>query len=248
MKALVRKAVVIAATAFAIASPALQSGLDWGQSPSQLSATGDETLRAAGYAFSIWGPIYAGLAAFAVWQATSRSDASVAVGRAAWPGAAANLGIGLWIWATAADQEWLTVALITASLGASVIALVRAGPFAHRADRMLVGWPFAALAGWLTVAAAINVLTVLTERALVGPAAELPAGLTGILAATIAAAAILARTRSMVYALPVAWGLVAVFVAERDDNLAAGIAALAAGALVLILAGVVARGPNAAPR
>lgn len=248
MKDPLRKVAVITATAFAILSPALQNGFDWGQSASEFSASGDETLRAASYAFSIWGLIYAGLVAFAVWQALPKSDASQAVARAAWPATFANLGIGLWIWATAADQEWLTVALTLASLAAAAIALFRVGPRADRADRMLVRWPFAALAGWLTVAAVINVLTVLTELSWLGRAAEVPAGLVGIAAAAVIALAALTRSRSLVYALPVAWGLIAVFVAERDDNVVAAAAALGAGALVLAFAALTARRPSAAPR
>ena len=38
-----------------------QMALGLGQSPAEFAADGDETLRAAGWAFSIWGLIYLGL-------------------------------------------------------------------------------------------------------------------------------------------------------------------------------------------
>jgi hypothetical protein len=53
---------------------------------------------------------------------------------------------------------------------------------------------------------------------------------------------VLRTSRLPVYALPVAWGLVAVFVAERARDAPAAWTALAAAALVLVYAGVVVRG------
>lgn len=63
-----RKLAVIGAVAFAILVPAIQALTGWGQSAAEFSAGGDGTLRAAGYAFSIWSVIYAGLVAYAVYQ------------------------------------------------------------------------------------------------------------------------------------------------------------------------------------
>ena len=51
-----------AAMAYALGAPAVLAVTNWGLTAEQFSDPGDETLRAAGYAFSIWGLIYAGLA------------------------------------------------------------------------------------------------------------------------------------------------------------------------------------------
>jgi hypothetical protein len=241
MKHAARKIAVIAAVAFAIGAPALQALTGWGQSAAEFSRAGEGTLKAAGYAFSIWSVIYAGLAAFAIYQALPRSDGSAAVRRAAWPAAVAIAGCGTWICAAAADLEWASVTVILVSLAAAVTGLMLARGGA-RLDRLLVAWPLGALAGWLTDAAVLNVLTVLTDTGRIGPAQALPAALAGIAAASVVALAVLRTSRLPVYALPVAWGLVAVFVAERARDAPAAWTALAAAALVLVYAGVVVRG------
>jgi hypothetical protein len=241
MKHAARKIAVIAAVVFAIGAPALQALTGWGQSAAEFSRAGEGTLKAAGYAFSIWSLIYAGLVAFAVYQALPRSDGSAAVRRAAWPAAVAIAGCGAWICASAADLEWASVAVILVSLAAAIAALLLARGAAGL-DRLLVLWPTGALAGWLTVASVLNVLTILTETGRIGPGRALIAALAGIAAAAVVALSVLRASRLPVYALPVAWGLVAVFVAERARDAPAAWAALAAAALVLVYAGVVVRG------
>lgn len=244
LSALWLKVGVIAVAAAAIGSPILQAQQDIGLTPSEFSAGGDTTLRAAGYAFSIWGPIYVGLAAFALYQALPGRSASRAVTLALSPAIAAMGLIGTWIWLSAADRGWATVVTIVLALLAAMSAtlLAQRGAGGSRWDRWLVVWPFAALAGWLTVASAINVLTVMTKRDLIAPDMALPAALAGIAAAALVAAAFLRTTRLLIYALPVAWGLVAVFVAERGDNPIAAWTALAAAAVLLLLAGLWLRG------
>lgn len=238
---------VVAAVAFAIASPALQATSGWGLSASEFASDGDRTLRAAGYAFSIWSLIYAGLVAYGVWQALPRNAGSVVLRRMAWPSVAALVGIGAWIWASAADLKLVTVAVIFASAGAAILAVMIASR-ADGADRWLAAFPLAALAGWLTVASAINLLTSLTAVGRIPPGQETVAGIAGIVAVVAVALAVLWRTRLAIYGLPVAWGLVAVFVAERARHEVPAWSALAAAAIVLLAAGASLRRPSAARR
>lgn len=241
MKHAARKLAVVAAVVFAIGSPAVQAATGWGLSPSEFSAEGDETLRAAGYAFSIWGLIYAALAAFAVFQLLPRSDGSRTVSRLAWPAVLAIAGSGAWIWASAADSDWLTVAVIVVSAAAGIAAVVAGSGAGSLTERLLALWPVALLAGWLTVASAINALTSLTDLGFIPQDRRLPAALAGLAVVVAVTVWVLQRAREPVYALPVAWGLVAVFVAERGGNPIAAWTALAAAALVLLYAGATAR-------
>jgi hypothetical protein len=243
-----RKVAVVAAVAFAIGSPAVQAATGWGLSPAEFSAEGDETLRAAGYAFAIWSLIYAGLAAFAVFQFLPRTDGSRAVNRIAWPAALAIAGSGAWIWASAADSDGLTVAVILGSAVAAIAAVVRGLGASSLGERLLAVWPVALLAGWLTVASAINALTSLTDLGYIPQGRRLPAALAGLAVVVAVTVWVLQRARDPVYALPVAWGLVAVFVAERGDSPIAGWTALAAAALVLLYAGATARKTTSARR
>ncbi|WP_300575718.1 hypothetical protein [Phenylobacterium sp.] len=233
-----RKIAVIAAVTFAIMVPALQALTGWGQTAAEFSEDGNQTLRAAGYAFSIWGVIYAGLALYAVFQALPGRAEPHLMARVGWPSALASLGCGLWIIASAADLDWATVAIILASTGAMIWGLI----VARARDLGLVGlsrylvlWPLGLLGGWLTVASAVNILTVLTARGVINPAQPLVPALAGVGITTLIAAAVAERVKVPTYGLAVAWGLAAVGVAEGGPKpLVGGLAYIGAG-LILIL-------------
>ena len=233
-----RKIAVIAAVTFAIMVPALQALTGWGQTAAEFSNDGDQTLRAAGYAFSIWGVIYAGLALYAVFQALPGRAEPHLMASVGWPSAVAGLGCGLWIIASAADLDWATVVIILASTGAVTWGLIAArvrdlGLIGL--SRYLVVWPLGLLAGWLTVASAVNILTVLTAQGAIDPAHPLAPALAGIGITTLIAAIVAERIKAPTYGLAVAWGLAAVGVAEWGPKPLVGAAGYAGAALILML-------------
>lgn len=231
-----RKLAVIGAVTFAILVPAVQALTGWGQSAAEFSEDGNSTLRAAGYAFSIWSVIYAGLVAYAVYQALPRRAEPRLLAAVGWPSAFAALGCGMWIIASAADLDWASVAVILASAGAMIFGLARArrsGLGQAGWARRLVVWPLGLLAGWLTAAAALNILTVFTAQGVIGPDAALPAALAGIAGVTAVALFTAPVVRVGAYGLAVSWGLVAVAVAEAGPKPLAAAAALA-GALAVL--------------
>lgn len=231
-----RQVALLVATAFAILTPAAQAIWDVGLSAAEFSRPGDETLRAAGYAFSIWSLIYLALAGYAIWQALPRNRNHPLLSVLAWPSAIAIAGCGFWIWASAANARWLTVVIIVASAAVMSAALVRASrrPPDGVKDRLLILWPLGLLAGWLTIAAVLNILTVLTAEGLISPGARTAWALGGLAAATVVSLALLAASRLAVFGVPVVWGLVAVVVAERPEQpLVALWAAVAAGVVLL---------------
>ena len=242
-----RQLAVLGALAFAIASPALQAASGWGLSASEFADEGNRTLRAAGYAFSIWSLIYAGLVAYGFWQLLPRNAGSAVLRSLAWPSVMALVGIGAWIWASAANQQLLTVVVIFASAAAAILAATK-GARARGGDLWLAAVPLATLAGWLTIASAINLITSLTALGLIPPSQETAAGVGGIVAVAAVALVVLRRTRLAAYGLPIAWGLVAVFVAERTRHEVPAWSALAAAAVVLLAAGATLRRPSAARR
>lgn len=232
-KPLLRTFLVVAATVFAIAAPIIQNGADLGMSASEFSKQGDGTLRAEGYAFSIWSVIYLGLAAYAVWQALPRTRESAVLRAVAWPSVIGIAGLGVWIVVTALNWRWATVAVIVTCAAAIILALWRAAPESGE-RRWIATWPLGLLGGWLTAATALNVLTVATAEGLIG--APAPAALAGLAAVGAVTLAVLIRTRSIPYGLAVLWALAGVFVAERGDNPAVAWFALAWG-VVIVLAG-----------
>jgi hypothetical protein len=236
-----RRLLVLAAAIFAVAIAYAQMALEWGQTPKEFSADSDATLRVAGWAFSIWGVIYIALLAYAVRQALRQTGESPLIHRFGWPSFVALVAIGLWIVASAMDWEAATVILIFGALLALLIPMVasagdiRALGRTDR-DRVLVVWPLALLAGWLTIASPVNLLTVLTGNGALPDILSLTGwALLAVAAVTVTALIVTARIRTLAYALPIAWGLLGVFVAEleRERGLLA-YAALAAAVAVVV--------------
>ncbi|WP_421932030.1 hypothetical protein [Phenylobacterium sp.] len=227
-----RSLVVLLAVVAAIAIPAIQATQHIGLSAAEFAGQGDQTLRAAGYAFSIWGLIYLGLAAYALYQLTVAPETPI-LQALAWPSAVAIAGCGAWILASAFNAQWLSVAIIVISAATLIAGLARAraqAPLPAVRDRLLIVWPLSLLAGWLTIASAINILTVLTAQGVIGP--DLTWAVLGIAAVLLTGGAVGWRLASPVYLAPIIWGLAAVYVAEQAEKPNA--AWLAAGAAVLL--------------
>ena len=235
-----RRLIVLACAVFAVVVAQAQMLMGWGQTPSEFSADSDATLKVAGYAFSIWGLIYVAILAYAVRQALRQTGESLLIHRFGWPSAAAFLGIGWWVVAAAFDWEAATVVLIFASL---IVLLL---PLLHNAgairalgrtdrDRWLVVWPLGLLAGWLTVAAPLNLLTVATGNDAL-PEALSPTvwAMLAIAIVALVALGVTARLRMLAYAQPIAWGLLGAFVAEQERNAPLAYVALAAAVAVLV--------------
>ncbi|WP_292070662.1 hypothetical protein [Brevundimonas sp. UBA7534] len=235
-----RRLLVLAAAVFAVVVPLVQNLAGLGLTQAEFAADGNSTLRVAGYAFSIWGLIYVGILAYAVRQVLPQTGESDMIRRLGWPSAVAFFGIGLWIVVAAMNLKAASVAVIFAALIALLIPLLVLAPLARglgrfERDRLLVLWPLAALAGWLTVAAPLNLITTLTAfQAL--PEMLAPGGwaILAIVVTTAVALGVTAALRTLVYPLPPAWGLLGAFVAEHGQKPAVAFTALACAMLLLI--------------
>lgn len=231
--------IVLTIAIFGIVIAQAQMLMGWGQTQAEFAADSDEALRVAGYAFAIWGVIYLGLLVYAVRQALPRTPESEVLGRFGWPSVIAFLGIGWWIVAAAFDWEWATIALIFMAKLALLIPfvgyarLVRTTPI-KSADRWTVLWPLGLLAGWLTAAAPLNVLTVLAGNGQLPDVLPLQgwAALAILLIAGVGLA-VTARIRLIAYPIPIAWGLLGAFVAEQARDRPVAWLALAASLVVL---------------
>jgi hypothetical protein len=170
----VRTFAIVAAASFAIVIPIAQALGEFGQNPEALAAEGDSTLKAAGYAFAIWTLIHIGLAIYALYQALPKTENSAALSRFGWPSVIAMIGCGLWLIAAAQDLQWATVVIIVSSALALIIPLTRPAPKQVRVQFLLIETPLALLAGWLTIAASINTLTVMTAEGVIDDALVWP--------------------------------------------------------------------------
>jgi hypothetical protein len=235
-KPLPRTIAIAAAALFAVGTPIVQAMTGTiGVGESELVREGESTLKAAGYAFAIWSLIYAGLLGYGVYQALPATREMPGLRALGWPSVAAIAGCGLWLMAQSADAKWATVAIIVASAAVLYAPLLKRYPVQHRIEFWLVAAPVSALAGWLTVAAAINVLTVLTAMGVIDPASAPAWAACGIVAVVALAGALTLISKNWIYPLPVGWGLIAVSVAERMDKPMISLLA-AAGALLMLAA------------
>lgn len=207
---------VPAAVVFAIGVPAFQALAPFGLSASEFADDGNQTLRAAGYAFSIWSLIYAALAAYAVYQLRARGSSPV-LERLRWPSVFSITACGVWIAASAFDQKLATVLIIFAAAAVLIAALIKPLP-RSRAEFWLAVVPLSLLAGWLTIASVINLLTVLTAWGVITGASAPATASLGLAALMVVALTVTWRTRLIAYAAPIAWGLLAVYVAEQDHR------------------------------
>lgn len=237
-----RKICVMAAAVAAIVLSSFHQLTGLGVSVAEFAGQSDETLRAAGYAFAVWGLLYIGMLVFAVFHANARGDRSTLAGLIAWPAALAFACCAAWPVAASLQVAWATVVIIL--IGAVALnerfmgAAGADARGAERLDRWLVLWPLAALAGWLTVASALNIVS-LIER--YGWLAAVPTWAVSVAAVTVVSGVSLFvahRTRSVAHPALVAWSLAAVAVAEaHEKEIVAGVCAL--GALICVVGGLI---------
>ena len=183
-------------------------------------------VQPAGWAFSIWGLIYAWLiahAAYGLWR--HRSDPLWDAPR--WP-LIASLALGA-SWLEVANRApILATVQIVAMLGLALWALARSPRGPGRWWRIA---PVALYAGWLTAASGVSAGVVLIGHGVLGATAATLA----MLALVLATALIVQRRNRHApeYALAVAWALAGIVAANLGaDGLIAG----AAGAGIMALA------------
>lgn len=194
----------------------------------------DPPIQPPGWAFAVWGVIYAGLVLSAVvglwrWGADPGWD------RARLP-LLASLALGTpWLAIAARSAVWATV-LIFAMAGAAIAAFLAA----PSRDRWLLRVPVGLYAGWLTAASFVALgSTMAGFGVLTGPLGWAFIGT--ILALLVALAVQWLRPGAWEYGLTVAWALLTV--AVKDAATHPGVALLAAGGAALVMAAALARRP-----
>lgn len=201
----------------------------------------EATLTPAPWAFTIWGPIYAGSFAYAAAQALPAEAGDEELRRVGWPAAVAYLGAGLWI-RVAGRPGWYVPVVLTTTAAANLAhhGLDR-GPSSTpgRRRRLLVRIPVSAFAGWLTVAAAVSLPEAVGRLLGRDPATVDRLAAWPVLVATTAlvSARALRVQVSTAYPVAAAWGLVGTSVrqwqANRPVAVGAGAGALALGVIAL---------------
>ncbi len=219
--------------------------------------TGDDPatttrLVPADYAFGIWGVIYGGSLAYAVYQALPSRREDELLRQIGPFTAAAFLGTSLWLIAAQRGWIWPTVAVffgILAALLGAFVGLIRLGAPRTTAERFCVVLPVSVYTGWATVATIANVSTALKASGFGGFGLVAGAWAVALLiVAGIALFVTLVSRGNVWYALTIVWALVGIAVANLTREPSPTVAAVAGGAAVLIaLAALWARTATPAP-
>ena len=234
-----RLLVLLAAIAMPIVAWLSNSGT-FGADNGAVSDRYPTLLVAAGYAFSIWGLIFLLDLAYAAWQATGSRRHDPTLGRVA-PWAAAGFALTtIWMPLFSLSQFWLCLMVIFAALACLVRCawLLSNDPSPATGQRVWAWLPLSLHAGWLSLAAFLNLAQVVVAYQLLSATHQLPWSLVLFGLATLTLLLINLRLRgNLAYVAAALWALVAVYVKQSGHALAgAPIAAWTA----LVVAGVLA--------
>ncbi|HQK15477.1 MAG TPA: tryptophan-rich sensory protein [Anaerolineae bacterium] len=165
----------------------------------------------AGYVFSIWGVIYIGLIAYAIFQALPSQRENPRLRATGWWIALGGLANSAWIFLWHYQQFPLTVIAMLVLLATLIITYLRLGTGHTKvstAETWAVRVPFSIYLGWITVATVANITDLLYYWNWngFGIAPEVWMGI--MLVAVLVIATLMAFTRrDVAYALVLLWAL-----------------------------------------
>ena len=189
----------------------------------------------AGWAFSIWGPLYAGSILFAVYQALPSQRDNGLLMQIRWPAASAFLGNAVWALYTQSFGLSVISALIILFTLISLLIIMRRFVFwsapLTSGERWCAVLPLSALASWLTAASIVNIAATLKFHGVEGgDATPIIAAAIIVVGGVIAAAALIRIQGNPPFALVFLWALAAIYSSGGTEAsevaLATGIAAL----------------------
>ncbi len=170
----------------------------------------------AGYVFAIWGVIYLGLIAYAIFQALSAQRANPRLRATGWWVALGGLANSAWIFFWHYQQFPLTLVAMLVLLATLIVTYVRLGigrSSVSAGETWAVRLLFSIYLGWITVATVANVTDVLDylkwDRLRIAP--EIWMGI--VLAAVLVIATLVNFTRrDAAYAAVILWALAGIAV------------------------------------
>lgn len=196
---------------------------------------------AAGYAFSIWGLIFALSVAFGIYQAlpSRRDDTLLAPLR--WPAAAVFALTSAWMIVFPQEWFWLALLVIWTSLAALIVIVFRLSPPPRRLsglERVVVRSTFLIFCAWVSLASFLNIAQVVIAYG-IDPGVAPVVWSTALL--LLAAALLLFLHRrvggDLVFAATAWWALIAIYVRQSASTAAgADVVAWVAVGIAVVLA------------
>lgn len=217
------RAITVAVTAVAqvAASPLTTLAIGPSSDTGAISDANRSPITPSGYAFAIWGLIYLGCLALAVYQLLPSQRGREVHRRSGWWLAAAFTASTVWVPVFGSRLIWLSEIIIIVLVGLLALAgwrLARSGPAETTGERVLLRLPVMVYLGWATLAAAAGFATTLRS---LGMAAE-GRGVTAICIVLVVAATAVSVTAihwlSAVagFTFTAAWALVAVAIGTDE--------------------------------
>ena len=228
--------VITAVLQIAVSSlPALGVGDPIGSQSDQVRSL----ITPAGWGFAIWGPLYAGSIAFAIYQALPAQWDNALLVQIRRPAAGAFLGNALWALYTQFFGLAVFSALIIVFTLVCLIVIYRrfaAWPSAFSSgERWLAVLPLSALAAWLTAATIVNMAATLLFYGVDAGEAAAPISAAIVLTGGVIAGLALMRSRgNPAYALVFLWALSAIYAAGGQRAELVAIAAAVSAILVIV--------------
>jgi hypothetical protein len=196
----------------------------------------------AGYAFAIWGLIYLGSLALAVYQLLPSQRNRQLHRRTGWWLAAGFAMSTLWVPVFGTRTIWLSQLIILVLVGCLAVAAARltaAGPASSTAERLLLRLPVTCYLGWATLAAAAGFAT--TFRSLGMPEragwVSIVSSVLVLVATAISVYVVTRQTAAAGFAFAACWALAAVAVGTDEPP----IRWLTVAALLVVLGALVLR-------
>jgi benzodiazapine receptor len=222
-KDVLRQAVNVLAVVAVIVVNGLANALPFnGQTTGEISDRFQVYFVPAGYVFSIWGVIYLGLLAFAVYQALPAQRDNPRLRRIGYLFAGSCLANIMWIFLWHYEQFVLTLLAMFALLFLLITIYLRleiGRAAVSAAEKWLVHVPFSIYLGWITVATIANVTTVLDYLGWNGWGIGDEAWAVIMLLVAGALAAVVSFTRGDVaYSLVIIWALAGIAVKHAGTS------------------------------
>ena len=203
-----------------------------------MSARHPTCLTPAGYAFSIWGVIFSGLVGYTIWQLRPQAQRSPLPARLTPVLTLAVLATTAWTLVFSYELIGLSLVVMLTLLVLLAVAYARARPLvlAGKAPAWPT-WFLSLYLGWIVLATVLNLIFGLrdalgwqwSDAATVEGCVQLTK-VAGLLILVLAV-----RGRDLLLPVPVAWGLVGTYLAQRQTVQPVAVVALTVAALLVLL-------------
>lgn len=211
----------------------------FGNTNGQISDSLPNAFTPAGLTFAVWGPIFLGLAVFAVYQALP-AGRGPRYDRLFWPFLLGNLLNVAWLFAFQSLTFGLSVVIMLALLGSLIwLYLTVRGLQPLSGEFWALQVPASLYLAWISVATMANITAFLVSAGITGGVLGIGAQLWSALLVVIAGLVgsfFLLRYRDYAFAAVLLWAFLGVYLARPDTLLVA--VGVIAGAVLVVLAGL----------